>query len=340
MAIVSGLVSCMKVIDHYDKICDYTVRLEYQYNVENSSAANEILNYINSLDEYLFDGNGILYAVNPLQRDVCTGEWVSEQMLPPGRYSVIAVGNRTGISSVTGNHAPYVIGQTSRDDMLMTLDASTRGNNGLFTASDRLYHGYRTFSVGNGQISRVRVDMVHSHLIIYYKIVWEGGLPAGGYGNLNVKMENAPSEYSLMPQFIYPVPQDACERHDPAVHDPYERASLNCVHHIPTVHNDRNYVGFTHKSTVFGQEATGMVMSYRLRNEPENGRPTTFTICDGNTQIANTVLLNDFFTRSFENLDHSLRQEYPLVFRINRDNSVTVTFATIEDWDEGGWIGF
>lgn len=333
--------SCQGLIRHYEPpICDYSVQLTYHYNVENSSGTNEILGYVNSIDEYLFDADGILYAVNPLRKDPCTGEWVSELMLPPGRYSVIAIGNRTGISPVTDDHAAPVVGQTSRDDMLLTLDRSqTRAGTDAGFA-DRLYHGYRTFCVENGQTSQVRVDMVHSHLIIYYKIMWEESVGAGSFTDLHVRMEDAPSEYSLMPEFIYPEPQGACLPHDPATHDPYSRICRDCVHHIPTVHNDCNYMGFSDRSTVFGQEATGSVISYRIRNTPEESRPTTFTVWDGDTPLANTVPLNDFFTRSGIDLDHTRRQEYPLVFLIHRDGTITVTFATVEDWEEGGTIKF
>lgn len=331
------------VLDHLDPAeCDYSVRILYHYNLENTSRENELEGYVKSLEVYLFDEWGILYDIIPVNADECTGEWVTERLLPPGRYSLIAVGNRTSMSRVHDKQEDPRIGVTRREELMLVLanrsqDATDDGVN--YTSCGRLYHGYRTFTVVSDDISRVRVDMVHSHLLIHYKIIWEQeGITSADFTDLHVRMGNAPSEYNLMPEFFYPQPQELHRLHNPDADDVYTPVTLNCIHHIPTVHNNRNYVDFRYEATLFGQEATGTAVSYRLRNEPEGGRPTTFTVCDGDTPLANTVLLNDFFTRSGIRLDEALRQEYPLIFRINKDGSATVSFATVEDWEEGGKI--
>lgn len=335
-----GLVLLTGCFDNsdYREICSYNVQLRYDYNVENSSTENKLPQYVRAITEYLFDEQGILLAIHPLQLDTCSGKWISERRLAPGRYSVIAVGNRGAMSVVTDNAAEPVVGVTSRKDMLLTLKnrTMTRADE-YFENSERLYHGYRTFSVEYGEISHVRVDMVHSHLVIHYKVIWEGGMP-NNLSNVHIRMQNMPSEYHLMPEFIYPEQQGLCYKHNPESDDFYNLQETNCIHHIATVHNNRNYVNHRHTSTLFGQEATGEVITYRLRNEPEPGRISTFTVYDADKPLANPVPLNDFFVRQGINLDETLRQEYPLVFRINKDGSITVAFATVEDWDEGGWI--
>ncbi|NDV64246.1 FimB/Mfa2 family fimbrial subunit [Bacteroides sp. 224] len=330
-------------IDHYgpEGECNYTVRIFYHYNRENTSRENVLPDYVKWMTAYIFDSEGILYATHPVEIDVCDGQYASELNLPPGRYSIIVVGNDTSMSATTDaatTHTPEV-GVTHREDMLLFLqnETPTRTARGYFDNCGRLYHGYRTFSIAPAELSHVRVDMVHSHCVINYKVIWEGGMP-NNLSNVHIRMQNMPSEYHLMPEFIYPEQQGLCYKHNPDSDDFYDRQETNCIHHIATVHNNRNYVNHRHTSTLFGQEATGEVITYRLRNEPEPGKISTFTVYDADKPLANSVPLNDFFVRQGINLDETLRQEYPLVFRINKDGSITVAFATVEDWDEGGWI--
>ena len=106
------------------EICDYNLLLRYDYNEENSATENMIKYYVYTIDEYIFDEDGILFLHNRFTPDICREMMNSEVMLPPGRYSVIAVGNEDDRSATTDRatgSAP-VKGVTHRDDMRLTLD--------------------------------------------------------------------------------------------------------------------------------------------------------------------------------------------------------------------------
>lgn len=347
IAIVPGFVSCMKAIDHYDKICDYSVRLIYHYNMENASATNQYPRYVKSCEQYIFDDRGILYAKGPITADPCTGEWVSELMLPPGRYSVIAVGNRSAMSrihDIVGNEPK--IGVTRREDMTLTLtDRSTDGKDDgtNYSATGRLYHGYRTFTILPTGPSRVRIDMVHSHLDLMYTIRWKDGNAPNDSNDFYLKLSDVPSEYNLMPEYIYTEPYGPCAEHDPdeTAHDPYNSTCLAVRHHITQVKKDVNIVAHRQPSTMFGKTISGQTISYRIRDCGADRTETMVSLHSvSQGQLMKDIHLNDFLNRSNVNLDHTLKQQYHIIFEIDsQTGKVDVFFSKIADWDEGGHLG-
>lgn len=325
-----GLTSCVEgILDHVGVAeCDYTVQIRYDYNAENTSSTNLLTTYIGSLDEFLFDEDGILYAVRPLAVDECTGQWVSEYDLPPGRYSVIAIGNRSDMSVINDAR----IGHTRREDMLMTLTTANPSND-----TDRLYHGYRTFTVVPNGVSNVRVDMVHSHCIIRFRIRWKNNTPP--MGNYYSVMKYIPSEYSLMPEYYYPKPFEACTKHIPESSDPYSQAPQSVRHHITTVHANRDLLDHTIalKRNVDG-EVIGQFVMYRIKNENH----PTMSLHTGTTRASEQVMKDIDLQRYFldQGIDHdsSLKQEYNIEIMIDGDR-VSVMSVTIGDWQEGGPLG-
>ena len=336
-----GWASCQGVIDGDGEICAYTVQLRYDYNEENTTQTNEFAKHVLSTEEYIFDEHGILCAIGPVTADACTGEWVTQQMLPPGRYSVIAVGNRTSMSS--SGPQPKV-GETRREDLLLTLvNRSANGtDDGVhFESCGRLFHGYRTFTVAERGISHIRVDMVHSHLDLRFTIRWKNNQIPAHADDFYVLLKDVPSQYHLMPEFLYPVPREAAKLHDPVADDKHESVSDRVIHHIPQVHHDRNLA--THRKDVglYGNALSAQMIGYRIRNVGADRAETTISLYgNGGTQLMKDIHLNDFLNRSGINLDHTLKQQYHIVFEINPDTGeVTVWFADIADWDEGGNLG-
>ena len=354
-AVALGIMSCDKVLDRYDTECNYTVRIRYDYNRENTSDVNLLTTYISSLEEYIFDSDGVLYAINPLAADVCTGQWVSEHLLPPGHYSVIAVGNRTDMSKTYDQDAVThslsaaapVIGRTRRENMMLALtrrstDGSDDGKN--YNNCGRLYYGYRTFTVTPTGISYVRVDMVHSHLDLMFTIRWKNNKVPVNTNDFYVTLTDLPSQYNLMPEFAYPR-RNVYEVHDPAstTHDPYESVSQAVRHYIPYVMYEVAPVNYRENVRLRNNTISSQTISYRIRN-CDPGRPVTnLSLWRGNgtpERLMNDVQLNDFFNRNGIDLDHTLRQQYHIMLEIDGDTGqVDVWLADIADWDEGGYLG-
>ena len=333
--------SCEGWLGRYDdKECDYNIQLRYDYNRENESLINELPNYVHSMIEYLFDDVGVLYAVNPLLLDECTEQYISELTLPPGRYSVIAIGNQTTMSVVTANGEAPIIGKTNRDAMLLTLqNRSTRtdnNNDGYYNNCGRLYYGYRTFSVSEVDASRVRVDMVHSHCVIRFRIRWKRNTPP--MGSYYTTMKYIPSEYGLMPQYVYPE-KDNCQNHNSEYHDEYNRICQAVRHHILTVHQDRNILN--HKLHLFRNvdgEVTGEFVMYRLRNETEPTMSLYMGTGDNGEQVMKAINLKRYFDDQGFDRDRTLKQEYSIEILIDGDQ-VFVMPISVADWTEGGVLG-
>ena len=339
------LTSCIRgVIDRHE-ICTYNVQIVYHYNQENTSPINQISRFVRSLDEYLFDSDGVLYAIHPKTLDICTGEWISELMLPPGRYTVISMGNSGATNTTTDSGMPLQVGVTKREDVLHTL--VTPSANGDYINSDRLYHGYRTFSVESGKQSYVRVDMVHSHLDLRYTIYWKGNAAPANTNDFYVILKDVPSEYHIMPEFVYPVAGSLSETYDALLLDEYALESRDVRHHITTVEKVSNIINYQRDVIMFGNYISGQTISYRLRNSGHGGTESTLSLYSRTpdssnqpTRLMKEIPLNDYLNRSYVDLNLTLKQQYHLVFVIDPDTGlVDVMFAEIADWDEGGTIG-
>lgn len=342
------LFSCTEgLLDHFgNEKCDYTVRLFYHYNRENTSSENVLPAYVKWMDEYLFDEEGILYQVRPLAVDTCEGNFISELDLPPGRYSVISIGNQTSMSEINDAR----VGITRREDMLLTLrnETKTRAGNGYYDNCGRLFYGYRTFSVEAGNPGRVRVDMVHSHLVIDYTIRWKApAIAPTDAGKYYVRISNIPSKYALMPQYYFP--NGRVSTHNPESCDLYNRVCLEPLHHLPTVYHpesfdpsDCNIVAHRADAIKVNRTLRGQTVTYRLRNAGD----VMFSLYkagesgENDEQLMKDIHLNRFFQDMGHNLDQTLRQEYSIVFEIDADGNVGVFFATgVGEWDEGAGLG-
>jgi len=322
-------------MDEHNEVCDYSVELRYDYNRENSANANVLHNYIGSISEYIFDENEILYAMNTITADECDGLLKSERMLPPGRYSVISWGNMAGACRATA----ATVGVTTRQQMELMMDNPCDVYAGYQNNGDRLFHAYRTFTVNPVGISRVRVDMVHSHLSLRFRVKWGPGATKPPVGQeYQVRIETTPSQYRFMPEYVRSGVDVVY--HDTDTHDEYNAICPAWRPHIPTVYGDRNILKHRVNTNVDTErEAYGEFITFRLLNN--SGAMLSLHNADsGMTQVADTKNLGDYFRDEGIELSRNLRQEFSIEILINADNTITLRWLDIAEWDEGGLVGF
>lgn len=319
------------------EICDYKVQLRYDYNEENTTTENRIEYWVYTIDEYIFDENNLLYQYRQVTPERCVEYMHSELELPPGRYSVIAVGNRDERSTATDtrtNSAP-VIGVTHRDDMRLSLDNCESRENGTKGPCEELFHGYKTFTVKENGISRVRVDMINAHFQLRFRVTWKNNTTPDR-GNYYATLESIPSEYILMPEYIYTSSSVECEPHDCDAHDLYPDNCNNVIHHIPrTCHQNRNVL--THRNDTYinaDSEMWGQFVNYRIKTETV---PVLRIYDSAGTQIIKDIDLQRYFDWYNYELDYELKQEYEMDIIVD-GTTVTLVPLNVADWDEGGVI--
>lgn len=316
-------------------ICSYKVQLIYDYNEENNTAENMIEYYIHTIDEYIFDEKNILLQHNNFGVDRCRPGLFSEISLPPGRYSVIAIGNKDERSVI--NEA--VPGVTRREDMLLTLENCEQtvwNEKHVSGASERLYHAYMSFTVKEQGISRIRVDMVDSYLRLKFRVKWKnGGRPARDK-DYYALLEGIPSQYSLMPEYIYPAGSFECKTYEYSIYDKYPSDCMVVIHHIPqTCYNNNNILIHGYNTNVnVDNEMWGEFISYRIQNSTQV-LLSVYTV-DGEL-IVKKIDLQAYFRWYGIDLNSELKQDYELDIFIDGDK-IVITPLEIADYEEGGII--
>ena len=330
--------SCIKnALNHYDDICDYTVQLRYDYNEENSTSENRIDYVVRSLEEYVFDEREILVAINDIGRDICDGTWHSDLNLPPGRYSVIAVANRDHRSRLWDNASggTPVKGVTHRDDMRMALESADTFDDGTKGESEKLYHGYRTFTIASQALTYIRVDMVHSHLLLRVRVTWRNNATPPKGEDYYVALETVPSDYRLMPEYIYPAGSFTYQTHNPVVHDHYPSVNNDVIHHIPkTCHELNNELIHRYDTRVNADnELWGEFTTYRVKLA-SSPKLRIARSSDNALIVPKVIDLYEYFDWYEIEPDYELKQEYFIDIVIDGDKIILMPL-NIADWDEG-----
>ncbi len=332
LTLFAGAALCSCNIEYDLEVCPYNVEILYWYDTEMTSVENVLHGVVRSLDEYIFDEDGVLYLRRSVPLDECDGGFLSENTLPPGRYSVITWANRSDINSV--NDATVGVTRRSICAPLVTWQMSVQ-----FL---RLYYAYRTFTVPEAGVAHVRADMVHSHLIFKYRIRWKNKAPANTR-DFYSDMHSISSEYEFMPEYFYE--NNICSSHDTSSHDLFDQDSRpRSRHHIKNVHDNRTHchrldVAMNGDKTIFGEYVT-----YRLRN----GTPATISLWSAGSEtragepvrLMKDIDLSRWFREKNIELDRNLRQEFYLDFLIDGNGNVTVSDATMGDWIDGGYMQF
>ncbi len=329
-------------------VCNYRVQLRYEYNEENTShGQNMILYYISHIDELIFDEDGILVHIQHIGPDECFEYIGSEITLPPGRYSVIAMGNIDGRSLISDNiNNDLIVGVTRRENVRLSLEDAYTFGDGTRGNCEELFHGYRTFTVREEGLSRVRVDMVNDHFELQFRIIWKNVDQRPEAGTYYAILQDIPSENNLMPEYFYPAGSFNAVLHEPTVNDAYPHTDNNVIHHIPrTCYRGHNIL--SHSNTTYlnaDGEVWGKFVNYRIKTATEPVMTLWFApngIRSRSTDpmmLPREIKLKDYFSWAGLKLDHELKQEYALDIVVDGDQIFISPFDQfgVSDWTDGG----
>ncbi len=337
-------------IEEDREVCDYLVQLTYDYNEENTSKGrNMILNYVTHIDELIFDEQGILAHLQRITPDECYEYMNSEITLPPGRYSVIAIGNLDHRSDLHDEvNGDLTVGATRREDVRLSLENADTFDDGTRGDCEELYHGYHTFTVREEGLSRVRVDMVDAHFELRFRVTWKNVALQPVAGTYYAVLQDIPSEYNLMPEYIYPAGSINAVLHEPTGHDAYPHTDNNVIHHIPhTCHADNNIL--SHSNTSFlnaDGEVRGTFVNYRIKTATDPVLTLYFAPDGVRSQgedpmmLPREIKLKDYFAWIGVNLDHELKQDYAIDIVVDGDKILISPFDefSVADWSDGGHL--
>ncbi|MDH6306156.1 hypothetical protein M2459_002870 [Parabacteroides sp. PF5-5] len=287
------------------------IRVSYRYFRD--GAGNNLLgNYIRTTEVFIFDYDGKLlpdYPINGLP---------SELELPIGNYTIVVWGNRA--ASIPG-------GNMSKSGMLLkTKDGETEIKN----AGDRLYYGYRSFSVGENGMTHINVDMVHAHAVMSLTIRWKSN-PPENTGDFYLSLQEAPPASSFLPGTISKGLK--WDVYSPGT-DTYPQADLSSVSYFPKAIDNMTgpvYRQDTHINVDKNVKATFITFRY------SNTSPLILSLYGGGRLLMKEIALERFFRESGINLENNTRQEFDLDVLIDGDK-VEVSLAGENDWDEGGVV--
>ncbi|MBD8347747.1 FimB/Mfa2 family fimbrial subunit [Dysgonomonas sp. HGC4] len=316
-----------------EAVCEYNTRLIYRYNRENTTLENVLPEYIQSLDEYIFDQQGILVMINHLPGISCFGKYVSETNLPEGKYTVITWGNKAVQSKVNKEQ----VGITTKQEMMLYLDnpfTVSKSTAVMQGSSERLYYGYRTFSVEKYGVSKINIDMTHSHCVLNITVRWKKVAEGPDYAsNFHMTIEQIPAQYMFMPEFVSR--NETVETYAQA-EDIWPSQSAAILHYIPQVLLQEVLV--SHYNTMrmdVARQLRGQFVTYRYRN---NSHELLTIYIDGNRLAGKTLDLYTFFKTIKIDLDKTLRQEYELLLEVDGDRITATMLSNTTGWNEGGYL--
>jgi hypothetical protein len=193
-------VSCLDMGDDEKFVrCAYNTRIVYRYNKEGSATENMAGWYIRTLDEYIYDATGKLYSKRYLEGELLVGEYD----LPPGQYTLVVWANKTTRNLVSDGNGTSGINML--DLSWLYPDSPAPGDSALLNGGDKLYYGYRTFSVEEDMTSFIDVDMEHVYCDLSLTARWvnrsddkDGMRGADSYYML---LEGVPSRMNFLPDW-------------------------------------------------------------------------------------------------------------------------------------------
>jgi hypothetical protein len=332
------------------EVCCYNLRLEYRYTRNGALGNNEVSYYSPNLREYIFDSRDILVEINTFKVPLGTQQFVSEQVLAPGRYTVITFGNKNGYELISREE----IGHTTKDELLMAINHEQSSPEVSLIASrvnalrakedglpetteiqgscDRLYYGYRSFEVADFGVTRIPIDMTHAHCILNLTVRWLNSTvhPSPSEDYVMV-LRQVPALYHFMPENVVVDGLDCYAFHPENA--PYSFiGDWARINYIPEVNPD-DEVCHAIKGTVSDKTLFGQFVTFRYRTDSH----VLLSIYTSSEMVMKEIDLHRFFQELGINLDFSLCQEYNLLIEISNDN-VQVGLVTIDDWEDGGML--
>lgn len=330
--------------------CDYTARLEYWYVF--TGTANELPDYVDTMDEYLFDASGILRQVKQLAGDSLLAH---ELVVPPGTYTLVSWGNLDGRSRIV----PAIIGQTTlneirleHSDIATAIETNaalspclTRGRkstgsieslsnrsvplrsrvehgNGVVQGNtEPLYYATDILEVPRSGIVRKRVNTTHAHALLRVTAKWLRDVPPNT-DDFFFTLRGIPAAAGF----------DIAERVNTAL--PGYAASSGTLYNIPRMDDTRLCDHYTKASMRPNRTVTGDLVTYRYTDNTE----LLFRIWSGDRPLIREVNLSEFFREMSIPFSRNIRQEFSITLQIDGDN-ISVLFTGISDWEDGGTIG-
>lgn len=314
--------------------CEYNMQMEYWYG--NINQKNEFDEYIQTLDEYIFDDTGVLRWINKLPGSSCNGKGYSEASLPPGKYTVVAWGNLTSNNKVINAE----IGISTIKDIMLCLDNPYSGKTvknraqqnstakPIQSNSDRLYYGYRVITIEDGHIGRYKIFMQHSHCMLNVNVRWKNKAPEDTK-NFMLTLSEVPYSCMHLPEYI--INGTAF-----TFYDEHKHTDITDEHKfLPTVNPLKDYVTqYSNASMNMMQNVGGYFICHRLQNDTH----PILCLYAGDYALMKEIDLHKYFTTMDIELSKNLMQEFFIVVEIDGDK-VSVMPATISDWEDGGSIG-
>ena len=303
--------------------CDYNARLEYWYVFTGTD--NEIPDYVDTMNEYLFDADGILRQVRLLEGDSLLAH---ELTVSPGTYTLVSWGNLDGRSRI----APAVIGQTRLPEIrLEHNDIATESNlsplergQGVCQYQENnepLYYATDILEVPRSGIIRKRVNTTHAHALLRVTAKWLRDIPANTK-DFAFTLRGIPAAAGF----------DVAERVNTSLWG--SAPSGITVYNIPRMDETRLCDHYTKASMRPNRTVTGDLVTYRYT---DNTR-LLFRIWAGDKPLTREVNLSEFFREMSIPFTRNIRQEFAITLQIDGDN-ISVSFTGVSDWEDGGTIG-
>lgn len=303
--------------------CDYNARLEYWYVFTGTD--NEIPDYVDTMNEYLFDANGILRQVKTLEGDSLLAH---ELVVPPGTYTLVSWGNLDGRSHIL----PAIIGLTRLSEI--RLEHNDIATESTFSPLERgqgvcqwhpntepLYYATDILEVPRSGIIRKKVNTTHAHALLKVTAKWVRDVPRNT-GDFSFTLRGIPAAAGF----------DVAERVNTSLTG-YD-SSTGAVYNIPRMDETRLSDHRTAATMRPNRTVTGDLMTYRYT---DNTR-LLFRIWAGDTPLTREVNLTEFFRAMSIPFSRNIRQEFAITLTIDGDN-ISVSFTGVSDWEDGGTIG-
>lgn len=291
--------------------CTYNARVEYWY--VGSGAANVLPDYVNSMQQYVYNSEGVLVQVNST-----AGSRVvyGELNLPPGKYTLVSWANLDSTSRVV----PVVaIGKSKLSEMELRManhaggSRTSAGELPLHHVSEPLYYSYTDLEIFGRGVVRKQVYMTHAHFRLNLTVKWAQYPPLDA-GNFNYTLRGVPAVSRFAPgRWIesarsggQPVPGTTADE---------------CGVSTPATMN-------------LNRTLSGTLLSYRLMND----KHPVLSICSDGKLIVKEIDLWKYFNTLNIDLSNNFRQEFDLQLLID-GNDVSVSAVGVGDWEEGGDLG-
>lgn len=301
--------------------CDYNARLEYWYVF--TGADNEIPDYVDTMDEYLFDADGILRQVKRLEGDSLLAH---ELVVPPGTYTLVSWGNIDGRSHIV----PAVIGETRLEEIRLEhlsnppvpLRSRVEHGNGIvYDNTEPLYYATDILEVPRTGIIRKKVNTTHAHALLRVTAKWVSNVPRNT-NDFVFTLRGIPEASGF----------DVAARVNTSIFG--DTSDNTTIYNIPRIDDTRLCDHHTSATMRPNRTVTGDLVTYRYTDRTE----LLFRIWAGDAPLIREVNLSEFFRAMSIPFTRNIRQEFAITLTIDGDN-ISVSFTGVSDWEDGGTIG-